>query len=158
MDDSTTTTHAAAADVLREVASLLSSLPDDVPAPMVTYYGGTSARPTVDVHWYLELAHVSDDQRGDLGRIVRAVGGAWTKDASDDDFTMRHSRGALRLLVKATRQEVCTRRVVGTREVTRTIPAQPAIPATSEHTVTETVEDVEWECEPVLALVKPVPA
>lgn len=143
----TTSNNHAGTVALREAAELLASLPDNVPTPSVTFYGHTER---VDVNWYLELQHVSEDQRRDLARVVRAIGGTWDKEPYGADFTMRQRRGHLNLLVQATRDEVCTRRVVGTREITRTVPAQPAMPATSEHTVTEVVEDVEWDCEPIL--------
>ena len=58
------------------------------------------------------------------------------------------ARGLLKMRISADREEVCTRRVVGSREVTRTIPAAPAV---EEYVVTEIVEDVEWDCEPIMA-------
>jgi hypothetical protein len=45
------------------------------------------------------------------------------------------------------RDTVCRRVVTGTRTVVKTVPA-PDAPTVE---VTETVEDVEWQCEPLLA-------
>lgn len=145
---STTAHREQIATALREAADLLAALPDGVPTPSITAYGHVT---TLDVSWYLSLEHVSQDQRGDLARIIKAVGGHWDKEADYAGFRLSQARGGLRFLVQADREQVCTRRVVATREVVRTVPAQPAMPAVSEHTVTELVEDVEWDCAPLLA-------
>jgi hypothetical protein len=41
--------------------------------------------------------------------------------------------------------------VVGTREVTEEVPDPEALAAVPKVTVTRTVEDVRWECRPLLA-------
>lgn len=125
---------------------LLDKLPPDLPTPTVFHFG---SRCQVEITWLLSLPVVSNDQRGDLRRIMKAVGGTWDKSLTDGDaFRLRQVRDGIVLGINCDRPVVCTRRVVGTREVERVIPAQPAI---EEHTVTETVEDVEWDCEPILA-------
>lgn len=52
----------------------------------------------------------------------------------------------------AARDEVCERVVVGTREETKEVPDPEALAAVPTVTVTETVEDVEWRCLPLLAV------
>lgn len=59
--------------------------------------------------------------------------------------------GGLDLHVYAPREQVCVRRVVGTREVTEEVPDPDAVAALPTVTVTKTVEDVEWDCSPLLA-------
>jgi hypothetical protein len=48
------------------------------------------------------------------------------------------------------RNEVCEKVVTGTREVTKEVPDPEALAAVPKVTVTETVEDVEWRCHPIL--------
>lgn len=57
----------------------------------------------------------------------------------------------LTVKVYADRESVCERIVVGTREVVREVPDPDALAALPTTTVTETVEDVRWECIPLLA-------
>lgn len=52
--------------------------------------------------------------------------------------------------VYAPRAEVCERVVKGTREVVKEVPDPDALKAVPKVTVTETVEDVEWVCKPIL--------
>lgn len=59
--------------------------------------------------------------------------------------------GGVRLQVYARREQVCERIVTGTREVTREVPDPEALKAVPTVTVTETVEDVRWDCKPLLS-------
>lgn len=58
--------------------------------------------------------------------------------------------GRVTASVYAPRNEVCDRVVVGTREETKEVPDPEALAAVPKVTVTETVEDVEWRCMPLL--------
>lgn len=60
--------------------------------------------------------------------------------------------GEVGLYVYAGRGEVCERIVTGTREVTKEVPDPKALAEVPKVTVTETVEDVEWKCTPLLAV------
>jgi hypothetical protein len=57
--------------------------------------------------------------------------------------------GGLNLHVYAQRDQVCTRRVIGTREVTEDVPDPSVVVPTV--TVTKTEDVVEWDCMPLLA-------
>jgi len=86
----------------------------------------------------------NDDSASGMAAIVRAIGGRWDKNVDDEYYRLRRTYGALKLQVWAYRQEVCERVVTGTREVTTDKP-------TAFEQVTETVEDFEWVCKPILA-------
>lgn len=58
--------------------------------------------------------------------------------------------GGLSIYVYADRGQVCEKVVKGTREVTKTVKDPNALAAVPEITVTETVEDIEWVCKPLL--------
>lgn len=90
---------------------------------------------------------ILDDARATLAALIKAVPGTITKDYSDGYFRMRFALRGLQMRVWAIREEVCTRVVTGTTRVTKTVPA-PDAPTIQ---VTETVETVEWICEPILA-------
>lgn len=59
--------------------------------------------------------------------------------------------GPIRMHVYADRERVCERVVVGTREVTEEVPDPEALAAVPKVTVTKTVDEVRWECRPLLA-------
>jgi len=97
---------------------------------------------------------VFTDSRDELVRWARVLDGKRDKEVTDSDhyaFKLHGVVGSLRVLVYAPRDEVCTRRVVGTREVTEEVPDPEALAAVPTVTVTKTVEDVEWDCGPILA-------
>src|SRR6266581_2702793 len=73
-----------------------------------------------------------------------AADDAAVKNYGDEYFRMRGSIGGLQIRPWAMRDQVCTRVVKGTKEVTAEVPV-------TFTTVTTTVEDVEWVCEPLLA-------
>jgi hypothetical protein len=73
-----------------------------------------------------------------IGEVDKKVGGDETIM-----FVERHFAGGVRLSYQAQRDEVCTRRVVGTETVEVPDPAAPK--------VTVEREIVEWDCEPILA-------
>lgn len=123
---------------LRIVADLLDAHPG-LPIPSVFAYAGGS----VDVSWQICNGDDDLDQKAALRDIVRSVGGLWNKSSSADRFYMDRDWRGIRLSVVAAREQVCTRRVVGTETVT-----VPAVEAQPERT--EVREIVEWDCEPVL--------
>lgn len=123
---------------LRALADLLEAH-DELPLP----YN--------DIHWHFLSGR---DDKADLARFARLIGGALTKNTYGDDsspggayFELRGRVHGLTVSASAYRNQVCTRVVTGTREVTKTVPA-PDAPMVE---VTETVEDVEWVCGPVLS-------
>lgn len=133
---------------LRQLADLLDAN-DVLPIP---YAGSQTGTP---IALYL-LAH-ADDTRERFVQSVRALPGKRTKEVEDIGETFRVAatlggEGGLRVQVVAYRETVCERVVKGTREVTRDVTVYDApLPPSRVETVTETVEDVEWVCSPVLA-------
>ncbi len=79
-----------------------------------------------------------------LAKIARLMDGPAIKDYGDEFFRMRGTIGGLQIRPWAMREQVCRKVVKGTKEVTAQV-------ATQFETVTTTVEDVVWECEPLLA-------
>lgn len=96
-----------------------------------------------------------DDPIALLGQFARAAAHARVqnrKDGSDKYFRLelRFSEVVVVSLV-ASRAEVCERIVVGTEQVTKTVPDPELLAKVPEIEVTETVEQVEWRCRPLLA-------
>lgn len=85
------------------------------------------------------------DQRRECADWVRVLQDG-QKSVRGDAFDVQGRLRGLHICVIANRDKVCTRRVVGTEQVTRTVP-DPAAPPVE---VTETVERVEWDCQPLL--------
>ena len=75
----------------------------------------------------------------ELAKAVKEVGGKLTKEVSYWNFDMVKDLGALKFHIRASRDDVCTKVVKGTR----TIPEVPYQPE-------RVVEDVEWVCPEVL--------
>lgn len=139
---------------LRQAAEFLAGHPNLPHEPYVT----SSSDGTVSLAWFLSLGHNSGSdlarQKADAAYIIRVIGGKWDKSGADwtETFSFTQTRGPIKLTVQVERPAVCERVVIATKEVTREVPAQPAV---SAHTVTETVEEVEWRCEPLLAGAEP---
>jgi hypothetical protein len=96
------------------------------------------AHPEIDLSFATHNVYLSS--RESLAALARI--GGWTKNYSDNYFTLRREfSGEVQLDVYTERDSVCRKVVTGTRVV-------PAQPATEER-----VEDVfEWVCdEPLLA-------
>lgn len=92
--------------------------------------------------------------REQLVAWARVLDGKRDKEVTEDKgfgFELHGSVAGFRVLVYAPRDQVCMRRVVGTREVTEEVPDPDALAAVPTVTVTKTVEDVEWDCGPILA-------
>jgi len=118
----------------RRVADLMEARPE-IDHPFVTTNG--------DLVWHLYSWSCPEGVPAMVAAIRRAVGGKWTKRESPglSEPEMHFERAGYRITVK--RGAVCTRRVVGTETVVK--------PAVSLPERTETIEIVEWDCEPVLA-------
>lgn len=93
---------------------------------------------------YQLMNTAKDDQRRTIAKVARAIGGKWEKSAGYDAFYLTQEFDLLRVTISAEREQVCTRRVVGTETVTL-----PAVKAAPERT--EEREVVEWDCDPILA-------
>lgn len=145
METNSTNTSIAAA--LRQAADLLDQHPDIGPGVYITAgdrYASTGEG-YAELNWYLHIDHKdTGEQKAKAAQIVRALGGKWDKVDHGGDMTFRQQRGPVRLDVQVKREAVCERVVVGTE--TRTVPAVEAQPER-----TETVEKVEWRCQPLLA-------
>ena len=88
---------------------------------------------------------IDSDRRTEMAAWAKELGKT-TKYANDSYFSLNGEAAGCKVEVWAMRDQVCTRRVIGTREVTE------KIPVTFEER-TKIVEDVVWDCEPIL---KPV--
>lgn len=102
-------------------------------------------------HVNIHASH-GEDQRDVVAAVARALPGKVDKSVwgpGDYYFGLTgKAPGGVGINVIATRAEVCERVVTGTREVKKTIPDPMVTVPTIE--VTETVEDVEWVCGPLL--------
>ena len=94
------------------------------------------------------------DPRAAMAAAARALPVTWRKDALDGDgasyFELRASLAGLRIKLTAYRDAVCTRVVTGTREVTEEVPDPDMLAAVPRVEITRTVEDVSWDCEPLM--------
>lgn len=101
-----------------------------------------------DYSYVLIMTLSVDDPKATLAAIARALPGDVKKDADSSQFEIEGRVGGINVKAIAQRNEVCERVVVGTREITRTIP-DPRV-AVPEIEVTETIEDVKWVCTPLM--------
>lgn len=122
---------------LRALADALDADPD-LPLP----YHGVDSRLSVFTQTKAQVLAY----RKLLGKIDKKF-----TDDGNYDFQMTGALAGLEMLVYAPREQVCTRVVTGTEVVTREVPDAEALAAVPTTTVTETVETVEWVCEPLLA-------
>jgi hypothetical protein len=106
--------------------------------------------PAAEITWPIWPVYDDDGNQDEaataktLAKIARLMDGPAIKDYSDEFFRMRGTIGGLQVRPWARREQVCTRVVKGTKEVTEKV-------ATQFETVTTTVDDIEWECSPLLA-------
>ena len=106
--------------------------------------------PQSEISWPVQIYdenYAADDDavKVILAKIARLMDGPVRKDYKDDEyFRMRGTIGGLQIRPWAMREQVCRKVVKGTKEVTEKV-------ATQFETVTTTVDDVEWECSPLLA-------
>lgn len=135
---------------LRALADLLDANPH-VPLP----YSGSKVSPLSIMHLGGYDEESRSAERAAFAATVQTFPGqrdkrAWAADAGTSYFEVNAQIQGLHVRVTAFRDTVCERRVIGTREVTREVHDPEALAAVPTVTVTETVEDVEWECRPLL--------
>lgn len=129
---------------LRKLADLLEQH-EDFPLP---YGAGTSG----EMASYRMSFYLFGDSREAFVSAARKFPGTLDKVVADDTFRLNGQIEGLHFELVAFRKDVCERVVTGTREVTRTIPDPTVVvPTVPMVEVTETVEDVEWVCAPLLA-------
>jgi hypothetical protein len=138
----TTDTRSSYTAGLRALADLLDDNPQ-VPLP----YDGT--RSPITIHHL--FAQNGGSVREEFLDTVRAFPGRKVKDPGDHYYDVEVQLHGLSIQITTFRDEVCERVVKGSREVTREVPDPDALAAVPTTTVTETVEDVEWVCQPLLA-------
>lgn len=88
-----------------------------------------------------------------LGTVDKTV-----RDSGAYGFQITGALHGLGLRVFADRQQVCTRVVTGTREVTETVPDPEVLATVPTVEVTRVEEIVEWDCHPLLAAAQQVSA
>lgn len=96
-------------------------------------------------------AFSTDDPRGLMATVARALPCRWDKDANGAYFHLVGKLAGLEVQVIADRDAVCERVVTGTETVTKEVPDPEALAAVPTTTVTEEVEIFEWRCAPILA-------
>lgn len=135
--------HVQQAEGLRALAAFVEANPEL--AERLAYSLGNMSEPVY-----------GDDSAAVMGQFARAVARGRVenhKDGSSDKFfrlTLCFS-DAVRLSLATSREEVCERVVVGTEQVTKTVPDPELLAKVPEIEVTETIEQVEWRCRPLLA-------
>lgn len=139
------TESTAQAELAAEIATGLRSL-----AVLV------ETNPELAVHMKYGLGdiHVLAGDRDRMAAIVRAakaLGAKIRKVPGDKYFSAICAFGVVKLDVFASREEVCERIVVGTETVTKQVPDPALLAEVPLVEVTETVEQVRWECRPLLA-------
>lgn len=125
---------------LRALADILDAHPE-LPLP----YDGTGSA--------LDWIEVGDDARRHAAVFARVMPGTVAKSVSDTagQFYLTFQLHGLGLRVISTRAQMCERVVTGTREVEIEEPDPQALAALPKVKRTEVVEDVEWQCHPILA-------
>lgn len=129
---------------LRALADLLETH-DELPLP------STGHRDAFD--WWLPWD--VEDAKATMATIARLLPGEKKKTVGELGgsawFTLAAQLHGLRIDVNASRENVCTRVVTGTREITEEIPDPDALAAVPTTTVTRTEEIIDWIYEPILA-------
>jgi hypothetical protein len=126
----------ATAHGLRQLADLLEDHPE---ARLPSTYATTV--------WDSTYAQDHDEAMEHLRGKARLFGGRWEKKPEGETFTLvRKLGGLIEYHLRAPREAVCEKRVVGTRQVQR--PVQ-SFEVPEMETVYE--DEVEWDCPTVLA-------
>lgn len=120
---------------LRAIADIL----DANPALPLPYPGASDYAP---FSWYVTSGK---EQKATAAAIVRAIGGRWDKDATHPNLFVISTRlRGLLVDVTADRDQVCTRRIVGSQTVIKKIPT-----AFEEREIKQDI--IEWDCGSLLA-------
>lgn len=125
--------HVQQAEGLRRLADMIEAHPELPPSYLSS-------------HLYIWHAK-SADELAAIARAALGAGATVDKDIAGKQYNVVASFGPIRAMALADRVNVCERVVTGTETVTRTVP-DPTAPLVE---VTETVEQVEWVCRPLLA-------
>ncbi|WP_433520063.1 hypothetical protein ACQP2T_63725 (plasmid) [Nonomuraea sp. CA-143628] len=125
---------------LRALADILDAHPE-LPLP---YHGDVAE---------LDWIEVDENARRHAAVFARVMPGTVAKSVSDGagQFYLKFKLHGLSLRVISTRAQMCERVVTGTRTVVIEEPDPEALALVPKVTRTEVVEDVEWQCRPVLA-------
>lgn len=123
---------------LRALADKIDANPS-IPLP----YAGSGSEMLI-----MFFAGSADENKAALAATIAALGGHWEKDYDESSFGMRGTFAGLPIRLCASRGEVCTRVVTGTRVVTKLVP-DPAI-VVPEVEITEVEEVIEWQCGSLL--------
>lgn len=138
MQSSSTDKRTAYVEGLRTLADLIERH-DELPLPY-----------DVTAQW-INVSSSEDDQRRIAQTFARVMPGTIAKSVRDTAFDLDGQVGAVNVGMILSRDAVCTRVMKEVREVTREVPDPDALAAVPTVTVTETVEDVEWVCQPLMA-------
>lgn len=106
--------------------------------------------PAAPLTWTLDIGYHCSD-RDEFVAAARALGRADKDFSSGFASVTRDFGGGIVVRYQAYRSEVCERVVVGTREVEVEEPDPEIVAALPKVKRVETVEEVEWRCEPLLA-------
>lgn len=134
---------------LRHLGFLLEAHPE-LPVPE-TFWNFGVPRFEIKLAGY-KTAEEEATVKEQLQAIVKALRksyfkGKLTKDYSGKQFKLTAPLSpTVELVVIADREEVCTKRVLGTRVVN-----EPVYETVQTGTKPTVVEDVEWDCDPILA-------
>lgn len=131
---------------LRALANILDAHPE-LPLP----YDGNGT----ELNW-IELG---DEARRGAAVFARVMPGTVAKSVSDTagQFYLTFKLHGLSLKWIATRAQMCERVVIGRREVEIEEPDPEALALVPKIKRTEVVEDVEWQCHPILAAEQAAP-
>jgi len=135
---------------LRQVAGFLEDHPT-VPLPYLGSYAEGSDLPSLPI--YLSSFSWEQDtpsEKAQLTTIARAFGHAEKRVRGESFQVWREFVGVV-LFAQARREEVCERIVLGSHEVTEDVPDPELLAKVPIIRRTRTVEDVRWECPPLLA-------
>lgn len=132
---------------LRQIADFLDDHPE-VPLPWLNSSETGTFRPTLPI-----ILVDKDGQKETLAAIARAMGTAEKNVRGNlpDRFYLYRQFAGIALAVNAARDQVCERVVTGTREVEVEEPDPVALAQVPTVKKTVTIEDVEWDCKPLLA-------
>lgn len=140
-----TDTRAAYIAGLRRIADALEADPD-VAMPFSGNAGGTP---------FYVFIHEGSGSREQVAAWARLLDSGARKVYDDESnafgFELHGQVAGVQVKVCAARDLVCTRRVVGTREVVEQVADPEALAAVPTVTVTRTEDVVEWDCSPLLA-------